>query len=78
MGLKLTLFGLKLTRTRHYYVKIDLDETNLIRVKINPDEKWGLFTHFSSGPDGEPDKGLKSCPEIPVLSGPFYPAPFKL
>jgi len=58
---------LKLTRTRHRH--------DLIRAKINPDEKWGLFTHFSSGPDDGPDKGLKSRPEIPVLSGPFYPVP---
>ncbi len=48
---------------------------DIIRVKIEPDKKWGLFTHFSSRPDDGPDEGLKSRPEIPALSGPFYPAP---
>jgi len=33
----------------------------------------GPFYPLSSGPDGGPDKGLKSRPEMPVLSGPFYP-----
>jgi hypothetical protein len=50
----------------------------LITAKIDPDKKWGLFTQFSSEPDGGPDKGLKSRLEIPVLSGPFYPVPYVL
>ncbi len=29
-------------------------------------------------PDKKPLLGLRSRPEIPVLSGPFYPAPMKL
>jgi len=37
----------------------------------------GPFYPISSGPDGGPDKGLKSRPEMPVLSGPFYPVPEK-
>jgi len=38
-----------------------------------PGREMGPFYPLSSGPDGGPDKGLKSRPEMPVLSGPFYP-----
>jgi hypothetical protein len=76
-----TLLVLKLpkwSRTRH--------RLDLIRVKIEPDKTllgfshpWGLFTHFQSGlrTGRGALMGLKSRPEIPVLSGPFYQAPKK-
>ena len=56
-----TLLGLKLTRTRH---RLDLIRAKMILVKST-----------RTRPDKKPLLGLKSRPEMPVLSGPFYPPP---
>ncbi len=42
-----TLIGLKLTQTRNGVKLTGMrHRLDLIKAKINPDEKWGLFTHF--------------------------------
>ncbi len=46
-------------------------------LQTRPGREIGPIYPLSSGPDGGPDKGLKSRPEMPVLSGPFYPVPKK-
>jgi len=73
-----TLLGLKSSRARNG-VKIKPDKA-FLGLKSSrtspgqaPDE---ARTRPGRGPDEEPLLGLISRPEMPVLSGPFYPVPF--